>query len=124
MARVTPELLGPLLRDAAMSVQAEARRAAEYQVETLKALPGFALSLSHLTLDATGALELRQLAALVLKQFIKALWCVTNQIGYGWADEDEDDVPRQLPGHHAEPPSPPVIVCDAEKAAPRAFAQR
>ena len=68
------------------------RRAAEQRVTDLQGTPGFALCLVALTLDSSQPLELRQLAAVVLKHFVRARWSGES-------------------GH--------ATVCDAEKAAVR-----
>ena len=99
---VSPAELRPLLLGT-MQVDASARRAAEATVEQLKALPGFASALCFLALQQ-DALELRQLAALVLKQFVRA----------HWSDEDETY------GLDAEGSTAArVLICEAEKAAVR-----
>ena len=80
-----------------MQVDLAARRAAEERVNELQATPGFAVCLAQVTLDGSLATGLRQLAALVLKQLVRAHWC-----------------------EGAEGFVPPAIA-DAEKAAVRAM---
>ena len=65
------------------------RRAAEAAVESLSARPGFAAALVQLTLAPTLALEIRQLAAVLLKRFVRT----------HWSDEAENFAP---PAVHAD----------------------
>lgn len=96
-----------VLREALLGTQqidTSMRRVAEAHVESLQAQPGFAFGLCRLMLDAAGPLALRQLAALILKNFVRAHW------SFDGADED---VSLQGPAHAV------VHVCAAEKAAVR-----
>ena len=91
-----PLLLGTMQTDTL------ARRTAEAAVEQLKGLPGFALALCQLALDRHELVELRQLSALVLKQFVRAHW------------SEEDGTSEVLATSAAR-----IVVCGAEKAAVR-----
>ena len=105
---VSPDVLLPLLH-ATQQVDAATRRAAEEAVEQLKGLPGFASALCSVALDVQRvALELRQLAALLLKQFVRAHWS---------DDPDDDELEAAAVAATA---APRIVVCEAEKAAVRA----
>ena len=89
-----------------MQIDLCTRQQAEQRIDELKVLPGFASSLCHLALDAAGTTPaVRQLAAVVLKQFIKRHW-------EEW-DDDEEPMPQAQHG-------PSITICDDEKAAIRA----
>ena len=102
MSQVSAADLQPLLLST-MVVDAGQRRAAEAAVEQLKVVPGFACALCFLVLDASGALELRQLAALVLKQFVRVHWSNDDE-----ADESGDTLTAR------------VTILEGEKATVRA----
>ena len=88
-----------VLRDALLGTQqidTTMRRIAEAHVESLQAQPGFAFALCRLMLDASGPLALRQLAALILKNFVRAHWSL---------DGADDEVSAQQGSPHA------AVVC-------------
>ena len=91
----TPEEVFAAL-SSTLVVDLTTRRAAEAAVESLSARPGFAAALVQLTLAPTLALEIRQLAAVLLKRFVRT----------HWSDEAENF-------------APPAVLTD-EKAAVRA----
>lgn len=68
LANLREALQANLLMDAAV------RQAAELRMQQLRSLPGFAACLVQLTLEPTGSVEVRQLAAVVLKHFVHADW--------------------------------------------------
>ncbi|XP_050697373.1 importin-9-like isoform X2 [Eriocheir sinensis] len=57
-----------------LSPQAEVRRAAEEQIHVLEVTEEFGVHLVELTLDRSGPLPIRQLASVLLKQYVEAHW--------------------------------------------------
>lgn len=57
-----------------MSVEVGQRKAAEEQIKALEVTDEYGVYLCELTLDRSGLLALRQLSALLLKQYIDAHW--------------------------------------------------
>ena len=106
MTSVDAAALFPLL-SAVLQADKNARETAERRVEELKVYPGFCAGLVAITLESGAAQEVRQLSALVLKQFIKAHWS---------DGEDEDE----LGVTDATTSAPKITVSDAEKASVRA----
>ncbi|XP_045131067.1 importin-9-like [Portunus trituberculatus] len=61
-----------------LSPQAEVRRAAEEQIHVLEVTEEFGVLLVELTLDRSGPLPIRQLASVLLKQYVEAHWCTES----------------------------------------------
>ena len=76
MQHAPPDLLAALHEalQANLLVDAALRQAGELRVQQLRSQPGFAACLVRLTLDPSGSVEVRQLAAVVLKHFVHADW--------------------------------------------------
>ena len=115
VAKVRDADLALLLR-ATMEIDLATRRDAEQRVEQLKSLPGFAIALCRLTLDQiANPSEVRQLAAVLLKQFVKRHWDTDADDGGGWADAGDEDGTAPNAGE-----APEIVICEEEKAAVRA----
>ncbi|XP_063612464.1 importin-9-like isoform X2 [Penaeus indicus] len=62
-----------------LSPQADVRRAAEEQIHVLEVTEEFGVHLVELTLDRNGPLPIRQLASVLLKQYVEAHWCTDSE---------------------------------------------
>ncbi|CAL4085549.1 unnamed protein product, partial [Meganyctiphanes norvegica] len=62
-----------------LSPQADIRRAAEEQIHVLEVTEEFGIHLIELTLDRNGPLPIRQLASVLLKQYVEAHWCQDSE---------------------------------------------
>ncbi|KAK5872189.1 hypothetical protein PBY51_012912 [Eleginops maclovinus] len=60
---------------AILSPVQEVRAAAEEQIKVLEVTEEFGVHLAELTVDAQGALAIRQLASVILKQYVETHWC-------------------------------------------------
>ena len=61
-----------------MSTDQASRYRAEEQVKALEVTDEFGLLLTELTLQRDGALPVRQLASVLLKQYIDTHWCTES----------------------------------------------
>nr|XP_061814396.1 importin-9-like [Nerophis lumbriciformis] len=60
---------------AILSPVQEVRTAAEEQIKVLEVTEEFGVHLAELTVDPQGALAIRQLASVILKQYVETHWC-------------------------------------------------
>ncbi|KAG2468253.1 IPO9 protein, partial [Polypterus senegalus] len=60
---------------AILSPVQEVRAAAEEQIKVLEVTEEFGVHLAELTVDPQGALAIRQLASVILKQYVETHWC-------------------------------------------------
>ncbi|KAL1522035.1 hypothetical protein AB1Y20_021680 [Prymnesium parvum] len=84
---------------ASLLPEAEARRAAEQRVLDEAAQPGYASSLTHILLEQHAALDVRQLAAVVLRRFVAARWSE----GTPPPEEEKAAIRTALPGGLSDP---------------------
>ncbi|XP_073252649.1 importin-9-like [Porites lutea] len=64
---------------AILSSDQQARQMAEEQLKLLEVTEEFGVHLAELTVDRTGALAIRQLASVILKQYVEAHWTVNAE---------------------------------------------
>uniref|UniRef100_A0A8D3AJF6 Importin 9 n=1 Tax=Scophthalmus maximus TaxID=52904 RepID=A0A8D3AJF6_SCOMX len=64
---------------AILSPVQEVRAAAEEQVKVLEVTEEFGVHLAELTVDPQGALAIRQLASVILKQYVETHWCSQSE---------------------------------------------
>uniref|UniRef100_A0AAZ3RJ72 Importin N-terminal domain-containing protein n=1 Tax=Oncorhynchus tshawytscha TaxID=74940 RepID=A0AAZ3RJ72_ONCTS len=64
---------------AILSPVQEVRAAAEEQIKVLEVTEEFGVHLSELTVDPQGALAIRQLASVILKQYVETHWCSLSE---------------------------------------------
>ncbi|KAK2915275.1 hypothetical protein Q8A73_005869 [Channa argus] len=64
---------------AILSPAQEVRAAAEEQVKVLEVTEEFGVHLAELTVDRQGALAIRQLASVILKQYVETHWCSQSE---------------------------------------------
>uniref|UniRef100_A0A1A8IQK3 Importin 9 n=1 Tax=Nothobranchius kuhntae TaxID=321403 RepID=A0A1A8IQK3_NOTKU len=64
---------------AILSPVQEVRAAAEEQVKVLEVTEEFGVHLAELTVDPWGALAIRQLASVILKQYVETHWCSQSE---------------------------------------------
>ncbi|XP_066529070.1 importin-9 [Hoplias malabaricus] len=64
---------------AILSPVQELRAAAEEQVKVLEVTEEFGVHLAELTVDPQGALAIRQLASVILKQYVETHWCAQSE---------------------------------------------
>ncbi|XP_041083190.1 importin-9-like [Polyodon spathula] len=64
---------------AILSPVQEVRAAAEEQVKVLEVTEEFGVHLAELTVDPQGALAIRQLASVILKQYVETHWCAQSE---------------------------------------------
>ncbi|XP_067100238.1 importin-9 [Osmerus mordax] len=64
---------------AILSPVQEARAAAEEQIKVLEVTEEFGVHLAELTVDPQGALAIRQLASVILKQYVETHWCSQSE---------------------------------------------
>lgn len=64
---------------AILSPVQELRAAAEEQVKVLEVTEEFGVHLAELTVDPQGALAIRQLASVILKQYVETHWCSQSE---------------------------------------------
>ncbi|XP_071759954.1 importin-9 [Centroberyx gerrardi] len=64
---------------AILSPVQEVRAAAEEQIKVLEVTEEFGVHLAELTVDAQGALAIRQLASVILKQYVETHWCSQSE---------------------------------------------
>uniref|UniRef100_A0AAR2J616 Importin N-terminal domain-containing protein n=1 Tax=Pygocentrus nattereri TaxID=42514 RepID=A0AAR2J616_PYGNA len=64
---------------AILSPVQEVRAAAEEQIKVLEVTEEFGVHLAELTVDPQGALAIRQLASVVLKQYVETHWCAQSE---------------------------------------------
>ncbi|CAL1608809.1 unnamed protein product [Knipowitschia caucasica] len=64
---------------AILSPVQEVRAAAEEQVKVLEVTEEFGVHLAELTVDTQGALAIRQLASVILKQYVETHWCSQSE---------------------------------------------
>ncbi|XP_037016895.2 importin-9 isoform X4 [Artibeus jamaicensis] len=57
----------------------EVRAAAEEQIKVLEVTEEFGVHLAELTVDPQGALAIRQLASVILKQYVETHWCAHSE---------------------------------------------
>ncbi|XP_048878263.1 importin-9 [Brienomyrus brachyistius] len=57
----------------------EVRAAAEEQIKVLEVTEEFGVHLAELTVDPRGALAIRQLASVILKQYVEIHWCSQSE---------------------------------------------
>ncbi|XP_049714232.1 importin-9 isoform X2 [Elephas maximus indicus] len=57
----------------------EVRAAAEEQIKVLEVTEEFGVHLAELTVDPQGALAIRQLASVILKQYVETHWCAQSE---------------------------------------------
>ncbi|TKS70654.1 Importin-9 [Collichthys lucidus] len=57
----------------------EVRAAAEEQIKVLEVTEEFGVHLAELTVDPQGALAIRQLASVILKQYVETHWCSQSE---------------------------------------------
>ncbi|KAM4699585.1 importin-9 [Discoglossus pictus] len=62
-----------------LSPRHEVRAAAEEQLKVLEVTEEFGVHLAELTVDPQGALAIRQLASVVLKQYVENHWCSQSE---------------------------------------------
>lgn len=79
----TPQAdVGPQLKQAlfdsltaTLSPQQDVRLQGEDQLKVLEVTDAFGVHLAEFTVDSSGSLAIRQLASLILKQYVEAHWC-------------------------------------------------
>ncbi|KAI1893099.1 hypothetical protein AGOR_G00140410 [Albula goreensis] len=64
---------------AILSPVQEVRAAAEEQIKVLEVTEEFGVFLAELTVDPQGALAIRQLASVILKQYVETHWCAQSE---------------------------------------------
>uniref|UniRef100_A0A3Q1GSV8 Importin 9 n=1 Tax=Acanthochromis polyacanthus TaxID=80966 RepID=A0A3Q1GSV8_9TELE len=64
---------------AILSPVQEVRAAAEEQIKVLEVTEEFGVHLAELTVDTRGALAIRQLASVILKQYVETHWCSQSE---------------------------------------------
>ncbi|XP_004068747.1 importin-9 isoform X1 [Oryzias latipes] len=64
---------------AILSPVQEVRTAAEEQIKVLEVTEEFGVHLAELTVDPQGALAIRQLASVILKQYVETHWCSQSE---------------------------------------------
>ncbi|XP_047437746.1 importin-9 [Mugil cephalus] len=64
---------------AILSPAQEVRAAAEEQIKVLEVTEEFGVHLAELTVDPQGALAIRQLASVILKQYVETHWCSQSE---------------------------------------------
>lgn len=64
---------------AILSPVQEVRAAAEEQIKVLEVTEEFGVHLAELTVDPHGALAIRQLASVILKQYVETHWCSQSE---------------------------------------------
>ncbi|TST85775.1 Importin-9 [Bagarius yarrelli] len=64
---------------AILSPVQEVRAAAEEQIKVLEVTEEFGVHLAELTVDPQGALAVRQLASVILKQYVETHWCSQSE---------------------------------------------
>uniref|UniRef100_A0A3P9NV44 Importin 9 n=1 Tax=Poecilia reticulata TaxID=8081 RepID=A0A3P9NV44_POERE len=64
---------------AILSPVQEVRAAAEEQIKVLEVTEEFGVHLAELTVDRQGALAIRQLASVILKQYVETHWCAHSE---------------------------------------------
>uniref|UniRef100_A0A8C8JKP3 Importin N-terminal domain-containing protein n=1 Tax=Oncorhynchus tshawytscha TaxID=74940 RepID=A0A8C8JKP3_ONCTS len=64
---------------AILSPVQEVRAAAEEQIKVLEVTEEFGVHLAELTVDPRGALAIRQLASVILKQYVETHWCSLSE---------------------------------------------
>uniref|UniRef100_A0A6Q2XW82 Importin N-terminal domain-containing protein n=1 Tax=Esox lucius TaxID=8010 RepID=A0A6Q2XW82_ESOLU len=64
---------------AILSPVQEVRAAAEEQIKVLEVTEEFGVHLAELTVDPQGALAIRQLASVILKQYVETHWCSLSE---------------------------------------------
>uniref|UniRef100_A0A8C6T1T1 Importin 9 n=1 Tax=Neogobius melanostomus TaxID=47308 RepID=A0A8C6T1T1_9GOBI len=64
---------------AILSPVQEVRAAAEEQIKVLEVTEEFGVHLAELTVDTQGALAIRQLASVILKQYVETHWCSQSE---------------------------------------------
>ncbi|XP_036386381.1 importin-9 [Megalops cyprinoides] len=64
---------------AILSPVQEVRAAAEEQIKVLEVTEEFGVHLAELTVDPQGALAIRQLASVILKQYVETHWCAQSE---------------------------------------------
>uniref|UniRef100_A0A667YLG3 Importin 9 n=1 Tax=Myripristis murdjan TaxID=586833 RepID=A0A667YLG3_9TELE len=64
---------------AILSAVQEVRAAAEEQIKVLEVTEEFGVHLAELTVDPQGALAIRQLASVILKQYVETHWCSQSE---------------------------------------------
>uniref|UniRef100_A0A8C9WF80 Importin 9 n=1 Tax=Scleropages formosus TaxID=113540 RepID=A0A8C9WF80_SCLFO len=64
---------------AILSPVQEVRAAAEEQIKVLEVTEEFGVHLAELTVDPRGALAIRQLASVILKQYVETHWCSQSE---------------------------------------------
>uniref|UniRef100_A0A3B3XTU3 Importin N-terminal domain-containing protein n=1 Tax=Poecilia mexicana TaxID=48701 RepID=A0A3B3XTU3_9TELE len=64
---------------AILSPVQEVRAAAEEQIKVLEVTEEFGVHLAELTVDPQGALAIRQLASVILKQYVETHWCAHSE---------------------------------------------
>ncbi|MGH0188478.1 UNVERIFIED_CONTAM: hypothetical protein FKN15_029839 [Acipenser sinensis] len=64
---------------AILSPVQEVRAAAEEQVKVLEVTEEFGVHLAELTVNPQGALAIRQLASVILKQYVETHWCAQSE---------------------------------------------
>ncbi|XP_066559607.1 importin-9 [Amia ocellicauda] len=64
---------------AILSPVQDVRAAAEEQVKVLEVTEEFGVHLAELTVDPRGALAIRQLASVILKQYVETHWCSQSE---------------------------------------------
>ncbi|XP_006628350.1 importin-9 [Lepisosteus oculatus] len=64
---------------AILSPVQEVRAAAEEQIKVLEVTEEFGVHLAELTVDTQGALAIRQLASVILKQYVETHWCAQSE---------------------------------------------
>ncbi|XP_020492442.2 importin-9 [Labrus bergylta] len=64
---------------AILSPAQEVRTAAEEQIKVLEVTEEFGVHLAELTVDPQGALAIRQLASVILKQYVETHWCSQSE---------------------------------------------
>ncbi|XP_038605086.1 importin-9 isoform X1 [Tachyglossus aculeatus] len=57
----------------------DVRAAAEEQIKVLEVTEEFGVHLAELTVDPQGALAIRQLASVILKQYVETHWCAQSE---------------------------------------------
>ncbi|KAI2659192.1 Lysine-specific demethylase 5B [Labeo rohita] len=65
--------------NAILSPVQEVRAAAEERIKVLEVTEEFGVHLAELTVDPHGALAIRQLASVILKQYVETHWCAQSE---------------------------------------------
>uniref|UniRef100_A0A8C2H7K9 Importin 9 n=1 Tax=Cyprinus carpio TaxID=7962 RepID=A0A8C2H7K9_CYPCA len=65
--------------NAILSPVQEVRSAAEERIKVLEVTEEFGVHLAELTVDPHGALAIRQLASVILKQYVETHWCAQSE---------------------------------------------